>query len=275
MSEQICILVLGADAIPSAAARLLFIAGHSVVLYGSEAGKVLRRSMSYADAWSRGAATLDGVEARRVRGDAELVAGLRRRNFIPVLSRALVSGTGRWPWDVIVDARSQGERAQDAVAAEARLRVGLGVGFEAGEDCDLAIATESPDPGAVIRVGRFSPVAETPGDRTIAQRGRLVAPRDGFFAPELAIGDGVGQGETIGSVAGEPIRSPFAGRILGLLSRRAPVIAGEPVAEVTPRLAGPFTGVARSDQALARAVHFAIEMELNGWAPVSPPSNLA
>jgi xanthine dehydrogenase accessory factor len=275
MSEQICILVLGADTIPSAAARLLFLAGHSVVLYASEAGKVLRRSMSYADAWSRGAATLDGVEARRVRGDAEFVAGLRRRQFIPVLTRALTSETGRWPWDVIVDGRSERERAQDALKVEGRLRVGLGCGFAAGEDCDLAIATEGPDPGAVIRSGQFSHLADSPGDRTISQRGRLLAPRTGFFAPELTIGDGVGQGEIIGVVAGEAIRSPFAGRVLGLLPRRAPVNAGEPVAEVTPWFAGPFSGVAKSDQALARAVHFAVEMELNGWAPVSPPSNLA
>lgn len=275
MSEQICILVLGADTKASATARLLFLAGHSAVLYSSAAGKVLRRSMSYADAWSRGAAMLDAVEARRARSDAEFVAGLRRRHSIPVLTRSLASAVERWPWDAIVDGRSESERAHDSLDIEARLRVGLGVGFMAGEDCDLAIATEGLDPGAVIRTGRFLAEADSPGDRTITHRGRLVAPRAGSFSPERAIGDGVGQGDIIGSVAGEAIRSPFAGRVLGLLPRRAPVSAGEPVAEVTPRLVGPFSGVTRSDQALARAVHFAIEMEINGWAPVSPPSNLA
>jgi xanthine dehydrogenase accessory factor len=274
MNEKICILVLGADTKASAAARLLFLAGHSVVLYGSEAGKVLRRPMSFADAWSRGAAMLDAVEARRMRGEAEFVAGLRRRHFIPVLTRSLAFATGRRPWDAIVDGRSESERANDSLAAEARLRVGLGAGFMAGEDCDLAIATEGPDPGAVIRSGRFLPAAESPGDRTIVQRGRLAAPLAGSFSAELSIGDGVGQGEIIGSVAGEAIRSPFAGRILGLLPRRAPVAAGEPLAEITPRLVGPFSGVSRGDQALARAIHFAIEMEFNGWAPVSPPSNI-
>ena len=50
-----------------------------------------------------------------------------------------------------------------------------------------------------------------------------------------------------------------------------PVAADDAVAELGLRLAEPFSGVSGADQELARAVHFALEMELNGWEPAVLP----
>ena len=76
-------LVLGAGPLASASARLLFLAGYGVAMYGRGAPKVLRRQMSFADAWSKGEATLDGVTARRVRSDVEFVIGLIANSSFP------------------------------------------------------------------------------------------------------------------------------------------------------------------------------------------------
>lgn len=273
MSEQSCILVLGAGPLASATARLLFLAGYAVAMYGRGASKILRRRLSFADAWSIGEATLDGVPARRVRSDVEFVIGLRRKSYIPVLAPPFAGATERWSWDEIIDGRSESERADDPFEADARVRLGLGAGFVAGENCDLAIAIDGPDPGAVIRKGAVPSKILSPGDRGLEE---LVAtPVAGVFATDREIGDKVGEGDVLGFVMDRPIheaiRAPFAGLVLGLLPSGAAVSADDAVAEITLRLSATCRGVSSADQEIARAVHFALEMELNGWEPAVLP----
>jgi len=274
MSEQqSCILVLGADPLASAAARLLFLAGYGVAMVGRGASKVLRRHMSFADAWSKGEATLDGVTARRVRSDVEFVIGLRRKVFIPVLAPPFAGASERWSWDAIVDGRNESERADDPFQADARVRLGLGAGFNAGADCDLVIATDGPDPGAVIRKGAVPGKILSPGDRGLEER--IVTPVAGVFVSDREIGERTREGDVLGYVEGSMVReailAPFAGLILGLLPPGAAVAANDAVAELSLRLGAPFSGVSGADQELARAVHFALEMELNGWEPAVLP----
>jgi xanthine dehydrogenase accessory factor len=269
MSDQTCILVFGVGPLASATARLLLLAGFAVALHQREAPKVLRRKMSFADAWSRGRAMLDGVEARLVRGDAEFLAGLRQKSFIPLLRQPFAGAAERWPWDAIVDARREDGGLFEKIDYDASLRIGLGAGCVAGEDCDLAIAIDGPDPGAIIRKGAIRQLESEAQDRSLRARGRIVAPLAGLFTTELEIGALVAKGAVLGGVEDQLILSPFAGRLLGLRESGAAVAAGEPIAEVGVNLSEPFAGVARSDQALARAILLAVQMELNGWTPVT------
>jgi xanthine dehydrogenase accessory factor len=267
MSDQTFILVLGVGPLASATARLLLLAGYAVALQQREPPKVLRRRMSFADAWRQGKATLDGVEARLARSDAQFLAGLRQKSFVPLLATPFAHAAERWPWDVIVDARSEGVDREE-ILFDAPLRIKLGAGAVAGENCDLAIAVEGPDPGAVIREGAIKIPAHAPQDRSFRERGRIAAPESGFFTTAKDIGVLVAGGETLGSVGGRPAPAPFAGRLIGLLEVGAAVATGEEVAEVCMNVSEPWAGVARGDQAIARAVLLAMQMELNGWAPV-------
>lgn len=262
MDELISILVLGLGPIASAVARLLLLAGHAVALQRRAPPKILRRKMSFADAWSQGVATLDGVDARLVRNDRSFLAALRQKNFIPLLTE---DATGRWPWDVVIDATGETGGAEAAADFNARLRICLGGGRTAGEDCDLAIAIEGPDPGALIREGRAPAPEKTPGDARISARSLVAAPLSGLFRPAREIGDLVAKDELLGLIDRTPIRSRLAGRIVGL-SRECAFASGEPVAEVTIRRDAPFSGVGKDDQALARAVLLAIQMEWSDWA---------
>jgi xanthine dehydrogenase accessory factor len=269
MSEESCILILGADPLASATARLLFLAGYAVTMYGRGAPKTLRRRMSFADAWSNGEATLDGVTARRARSDIEFVIGLRHRSFIPILTPPFAGATERWSWDGIIDGRNESERAEDAFQADARVRIGLGAGFNAGVDCDLAIATGGPDPGAVIRKGGAPGRTLSPGDRGLEEQ--VATPVAGVFMTDREIGQRTGKGDVLGGVEGKTILSPCDGLILGLLPSGTGVAAKDAVAEVTLRLSASFSGVSSADQEIARAAHFALEMELNGWEPAVLP----
>ena len=62
--------------------------------------------MGFADAWYDGGVTFEGVEAKRCDRRKDLLAGLRSRQFIPILPGGFDEVTARWPWDVIVDARA-------------------------------------------------------------------------------------------------------------------------------------------------------------------------
>ena len=263
MDEPICILVLGLGPIASATARLLLLAGHSVALQRRAPPKVLRRRMSFADAWRKGAAALDGVEARLVRSDRAFLAGLRQKDFIPLVDgrrdaeMAMGRGCRR-------DKRNR-RRPRRSGHFSARLRICLGAGRDAGDDCDLVIATDGPDPGALIRKGRAPAPRRTPGDVALSEKSLVAAPFSGTFQPVREIGDRVEKDDVLGLLGPTPVRSRQAGRVLGLANEEV-FAEGEPVAEVTIRRDAPVSGVARSDQALARAVHLAIEMEWSGWA---------
>jgi len=68
MSNQSNVLVCGPTA--SAAARMLLLSGYPIALHQAAPPPVLRRKMAYADAWFDKNATLEGVEARRVKTGA-------------------------------------------------------------------------------------------------------------------------------------------------------------------------------------------------------------
>jgi xanthine dehydrogenase accessory factor len=274
MSEQTCVLVLGMGPLASTAARLLLLAGYAVALYQAEDPKILRRKMSFADSWAGGRACLDGVEARMVRREREFLAGLRQKSFIPVLARPIAGAVERWPWDVIVDgggesasARGERESAGGLNAFYAPFRVGLGPGPVAGEDCDLVIATDGPDPGAVIRAGS-APRGESSGEIGFHSAGLAEAPHPGRFRAEREIGEMVSRGDLLGHLGETPIAAPRAGRLVGLRRPGAAVAEGDALAEVALDPLTPFSGVGRGEQAIARAVLLEVQMELNGWAPV-------
>lgn len=266
-SEQTCILVLGIGPFASAAARLLFLAGYAVAIRQSEDPTILRRKMSFADCWSGDRVSLDGVEARPARREREFLAGLRQKGFIPVLTRTIAGAVERWPWDVIVDTSAESGASEPADTFDAPFRIGLGPGPVAGEDCDLVIATDGPDPGAVIRSGP-APRIGPQGEAGFRDAGLPLAPRFGRFRAEREIGAAVVRGDLLGHVGEARIVAPRAGRLIGLRRSGAAVAEGEALAEIALDPSTPFTGVGRMEQSVARAVLLAVQMDLNGWAPV-------
>ena len=255
MPDKSSVLVLGVNELASAVARTLLLSGHAVALHQSAPETVLRRKMSFADAWWDGVATLGGVEARRVGRDAELLSGLTSGMFVPVLCQADLAAVARWPWDVVVDAREGGGERCDT-----ELTIVLGPGASAGEDCDLVIEVGGPDPGAVLRAG-----CAKGGPRAFSRFDTAVrAPASGVFRSEKVIGEVVRAGEMIGLVGTALVVAPCDGRLRGLVRPPREMLAGALLAEVVPNAAIQVSGVDRVDQIIARAVDFAIELEQSG-----------
>ena len=90
----------------------------------------------------------------------------------------------------------------------------------------------------------------------------------GVFLSECEIGRLVSEADLLGTIARRPLASPCAGRLIGLRDAGVQVAEGETLIEVAFRIGEPWMGAARYDQALARALLFAVQMEKNVWAPV-------
>ncbi len=269
MSKDKSVLVCGIGDEASATARGLFAEGYGVALYRATAPFMLRRRMSFADAWYDGNALLDGVEARRADVNAEFLLGLRTREFIPLLRGRLSDAIENWPWDVVVATYEDREPGPTSLSSLADFTIGLGPGFTAGEDCDLVIETKGLDPGAIMRKGdqRKSSRARLADH---ASAGSLIpSPAAGLFRANVSIGVQVEVGALLGYVDDTIVASPVAGRILGVARKEQAVIEGAPIVEIVSSPTERVSGVSERNKLIARGVAFAIEMEMEGVKPFS------
>jgi xanthine dehydrogenase accessory factor len=220
--------------------------------------------MAFADAWFDGAATLDGMEARRADLNAEFYLGLGTRAFIPVLTHPFLDVSSRWPWDVIIGSRSGDEPVEGRLKNLAAFTIGLGAGFTAGSDCDIAVDVDGPDYGATFRKSTVPLPRSRPGKATAKETLDLTAPAAGLFYPSKGIGSFVDAGEPIGFIGEAIIRAPGSGRICGLIRKGRAVVAGTPVAAITRSNTARVSGISNQNQLVASGAAFAVEMEIAG-----------
>jgi xanthine dehydrogenase accessory factor len=267
-SEETSVLVLGIDELASAVARKLHLAGHAVAINQPSPPETIRRRMGFADAWSDGTCTFEGVEARRADKTNDFLNGLRSGNFIPVLWHPFDDVTTRWPWDVIVDARPATDRSRETLRDRSMLTIGLGRGFVAGETCDIVIDIGGRDPGAVLREGAVK-------DRLLAEDeaftdGVLVpAPQHGLFHGSKLLGEPVEEGQVLGFLGTTAVIATANGRLRGLARDGGAVGKGAPIAEIATASQAECVGISKRDRLIARSVGFVIEIERSGVTPIS------
>lgn len=259
MGDKSCILVLGLDELASAVARRLLLAGYAVAMHAPAPPAILRRSMSFSDAWYDGAAVLEDVEARRADSDAEFLQALRSALTIPILTQRSIEAISRWPWDVVIDARPDPDAATRA-RIPAEMTIVLGPGAIAGDDCDIVIEIGGNDPGAVIRSASASHAAPAMPETLVH------APCTGLFLGVAAIGDLVSAGQVVGYVGSMPVEVPLFGRLRGLQRSGLHLPRGAPVAAITTDRRAPVDAIDRTHQLIARSIAFVIDREQQGDA---------
>jgi xanthine dehydrogenase accessory factor len=257
------ILVCGIGEIASAVARRLAGEGYAVAMHQETPPATLRRRMSFSDAWFDVHASLDGLSARRADTSAEFLLGLQSREFIPVLTQRFIDVTERWPWDAIVATAEDDEQPPPPLLDLAEFTVGLGPDFIAGRDCHVAVQTEGPDPGAIIRDGAAPRFPKRPEDQTC----RVFAEASGVFRAEQTIGAAVKARDVIGFINGAPVLAPVSGRIKGMARKEKAVKDGAALAEICLSKAERVAGITDRNLLVARGAAFAIEAELEGWTP--------
>ncbi|MCX2728228.1 hypothetical protein OO015_12080 [Thermomicrobium sp. 4228-Ro] len=260
-------LVLGVNDVASAVAHRLWCAEVAVVLASEPAPSVTRRGMAFADAVFDGEAELEGVLARRVADPAGAEALLRTREAIPlIVGWELPILLAHLLPNVLVDARMRKRAQPERLRGLAPLTIGLGPGFVAGEQVDVAIETSWEELGRVRWEGANLPLAGEPRAIEGLRRERYVyAPFSGLWRTERAIGELVEAGEPVAWIegaAGEQctIAAPVSGVLRGLIRDGVPVAAGTKVLEVDPRGAsGQWRGIGERPRRIADGVLAAVQ----------------
>ena len=229
-------LIRGSGDVGSAVAHLLLRSGHEVAIHDVALPAAPRRGMAFTAAIFDGACELDGVRARRVETD-ELDAALGADEVLVNATEELGDVLDAMAPDVLVDARMRKRAQPEPQRGLARLTIGLGPNFVAGETTDLAIETQWGDAlGTVVTEGPTKPLGGEPRAFEGHARDRFVyAPVGGVLRTDKAIAQRVAAGETVATIGDEPLRAPLEGILRGLVHDGVPVAQGAKVIEVDPR----------------------------------------
>lgn len=264
ISQPLLIVVLGTNDVASAVAYRLFRLGHAVVLAEEPAPTATRRGMAFADAVFDGTAELEGVRAQRVESLAEVKELLATRAAIPVLvGWSPCDLAGSLQPDILIDARMRKRAQPEPLRGLAPLTIGLGPGFAAGEQVDLAIETAwGEDLGRVITSGATRRLEGEPREIAGHARDRYVyAPVAGVFETTRQIGELVEAGEPLARIGETILCAPLSGAIRGLTHTGVPVKVGTKVIEIDPRgAAAQVRGIGERPARIAEGVLNAIRM---------------
>lgn len=229
------ILIRGGGDLASGIALRLYRVGFQIAILELPYPLAVRRTVSFSEAVYEGAQTVEGVTARLISGDQFQVT--LEAGEIPVLvdphanilnNQFLTSPNSTF----VVDARLMKVKPEP-LPVNVALHIGLGPGFTAGADCHAVIETmRGHTLGRVYWEGQTAPDSRQPDGDT---RRVLRSPAAGTLTPLKAIGNFCKEGETIATVSGTPIVSPFNGILRGLLHPKVEVTEGMKLGDVDAR----------------------------------------
>lgn len=227
----------GGDLATGVAVRLLR-AGWKVLVTELPQPLAVRRSVSFAEAVYSGEVTVEGIQARRVTdaSDTLRVLQILSKGQVPVLvDPSGEAGLALHP-TVIVDARLT-KQPPEPLKHQAKLYIGLGPGFIAGENCHAVVETNrGPQMGRVIWHGTAAPDTGIPESVSGQAEGRVLrAPSAGLLETYAEIGTHMEPGQLIVSVGDAQVNAPFAGVLRGLLHPGLEVRAGQKIGDLDPR----------------------------------------
>lgn len=229
------VVIRGAGDIATGIALRLFRARIQVVMTDLECPTAIRRTVCFSQAISDGETAVEDVTAKRAETPAQVLALLEQR-IVPVLADPEGHCISTLKPDGVVDAILAKENLGTRIT-DARVVIGVGPGFTAGEDCHAVVETmRGHYLGRVFYTGSAQPNTGIPGlIGGFAGERVLRAPADGVFHPLRRIGDQVKEGETAATVDGQPMVCTLTGILRGILTEGTPVYKGMKAGDIDPR----------------------------------------
>lgn len=250
-------VLLGTNEVASAIAVHLGHAGWGVVLSHDPLPPVLRRGMAFHDAlWGEGPA-LEGVSAVGVESLIEMLAVTASTEAVAVTRMGLVDLMPLGRFDLLVDARLQKYAVTPDLRPFAAATIGLGPGFSAGVDCDVAVETRPDRLGCLLTRGTTAAPDGSPPLLGGHGEERFVrAAEAGFWRTAFAIGTRVFRGQIVGRIGRAPVHAPMDGVLRGLVRDDTEVPAETKLIEIDPRgrWQAQWSGIDARGATIARAV---------------------
>jgi hypothetical protein len=264
-------LVLGTGDIASAIGRTLFRSGWGVAMLRDPGVPVLRRGMAFDDALEEGLAELDGVWAVPATLPQALPVLARSREAVVVANfdLAVVAATCPGLASVLIDSRMRKYAPSPDLRPLAACAIGIGPGFDAEGNVDVAIETMPGQEGSLVMCGATAqPTGRAEPLGGAAEERFVTAPSAGPWRPLVELGAVVTAGTPLGLLGGREIVARIGGTVRGVVrgtsperSRGAPMMVGRgsKLAEIDPRAHAPCRGVPPRAQRIADGVQLALD----------------
>jgi hypothetical protein len=209
-------IVLGTNDVASAVAVRLHQAGWAVVVADRLDAPAARRGMAYHDALFGDSIALDGVGGVAAETTLGVMDGLARGLGVVVTPLGFSDLVHLGPVQLLIDARLELAGARPHLRCLARLTVGVGPGFVAEENCDLAFALA--------------------GGEADARLERRQAHGAGAWRTPLELGARIFRNLLVGRLDGDAVRAPSDGVLTGLVRDGAKVLPGVDLFEIDTRV---------------------------------------
>lgn len=196
----------------------------------------IRRQVSFGEAVYDRVSVVDGVTSVFVSTEEEMQEAWSRQQ-VPVVIDPKGMWIERLKPEVVVDA-ILAKRNLGTQKEMAPLVIGLGPGFEAGNDVDAVVETMRGERlGKIYYEGTALPNTGVPGVIAGYAKERVIhAPEAGRFVPIKEVGALVEKGETIAKIGDSDVYATMPGFLRGMIRPGYEVDKGLKIMDIEPRL---------------------------------------
>jgi len=234
--NQLIVGIKGAGKMASAIAWSLYKANiRKIFMMEIPNPLAVRRAVSFCEAVHKGAAIVEGVEAKRV-DDADGVQAAWNKKAIAVLVDPQWESIKKMAPQVVIDA-ILAKTNMGTATTDAPLVIGLGPGFTAPADVHMVIETNRGHHlGRIFTDGSAENNTGVPGNiGGYSEQRVLRAPVSGIFKTRHSITDLVKLGDVIGTVEDEKVYAGIDGVLRGLIRPGSRVGKGLKIGDIDPR----------------------------------------
>ncbi len=213
---ELIIAIKGAGEIASGIAVRLFRSNFTnIFMMEIPSPMAVRRQVSFCEAVYDGTAIIEGIKAQKVLS-ADKIKAVWNKNHIPVIVDPDWNSIKTISPDIVIDAVIAKKNLGTNIY-EAPLVIGLGPGFEAGEDVHCLIETNrGHNLGKLILKGFAEPDTGIPGNIKGHTKKRVLrSPCSGIFTSCLTIGAIVKKNDILGYVDNLPVIAQIDGILRG------------------------------------------------------------
>ena len=229
------IIVRGGGDIATGTIYKLHRCGYAVLILETENPTAIRRKAAFCEAVYDGTAQVEDVVCRRVDTPQECETAWKSGE-IPLMIDPKAEMVKLMKPEAVVDG-ILAKRNLGTNREMAPLTIGLGPGFEAGQDVDCVIETmRGHQLGRIITEGHAIPNTGVPGIIGGYGAERVIhAPASGTIRVSAEIGDLVEAGETLAVIGDVKVTASLTGVLRGIIRDGFSVTKGLKIADIDPR----------------------------------------
>jgi xanthine dehydrogenase accessory factor len=231
--SELIVLIRGGGEIGTAIAHRMVRSHFRVCITEIVEPLAVNRGTCFSEAVYENTKVIEGVTAEKSPVSLENIYKIWRNNKIPVVADPELTVKPVILPDVLINAMML-ERESSTKINDAPLVLGIGSGFEAGENVHMVIESiKGNDLGKVLISGKSIAKQEKPqGIGELVDNNTILSTDAGVFCSTKNIGDTVALDEVIGQLDDVPLKSPSSGIIRGLIRNQTKVLANTKIAEI-------------------------------------------